>query len=50
MAAACGQEAPQHRRMVRPSRDTRPHALIGLIKMAEAMTLGGVRGEPAEGD
>jgi hypothetical protein len=34
---------------VRPGSDVRPHGLIGLLRMAEAMALSGVRGEPAEG-
>jgi hypothetical protein len=34
---------------MRPGADVRPHALIGLLRMAEHMALGGVRGEPAEG-
>jgi hypothetical protein len=33
---------------IRPSSDTRPHALIGLLRMAEVMALSGVRGETAE--
>jgi hypothetical protein len=35
---------------VRPSADVRPHGLIGLLRMAEAMALSGIRGEPAEDD
>jgi hypothetical protein len=35
---------------VRPGEDVRPHGLIGLLRMAERMALGDVRGEPAEGD
>jgi hypothetical protein len=30
---------------VRPGRDVRPHGLIGLLRMAEAMALSGIRGE-----
>jgi hypothetical protein len=35
---------------MRPSSDTRPHALIGLLRMAETMALSGIRGGPAEED
>jgi hypothetical protein len=34
---------------MRPGADVRPHALIGLLRMAEHMALSGVRGEPADG-
>ena len=35
---------------IRPSSDTRPHALIGLLRLAEQMALSGMRGEAAEDD
>jgi hypothetical protein len=35
---------------MRPSSDTRPHALIGLIKMAEAMALSGLTASNPEED
>ncbi|HEY1457958.1 MAG TPA: hypothetical protein VGF15_05530 [Solirubrobacteraceae bacterium] len=35
---------------IRPSADTRPHALIGLLRMAEAMELSGMRGQAVDDD
>jgi hypothetical protein len=35
---------------MRPGPDVRPHALIGLLRMAETLALSGVRGESAEDD
>jgi hypothetical protein len=33
---------------IRPSADTRPHALIGLLRMAENMALIGMRSQPED--
>ncbi|MGO9321279.1 MAG: hypothetical protein ACLQBY_10830 [Solirubrobacteraceae bacterium] len=35
---------------VRPGADVRPHGLIGLLRMAERVALGDIRGEPSSGD